>query len=80
MPEGIQIRQVRYLNNIVEQDHRFIKKRIRTMLGFKSFRTTKRIIAGIEAMHMVKKGQTSQGEKSVQNQVNCIHELFGLTA
>ncbi|EJS46578.1 hypothetical protein ICG_05653 [Bacillus cereus BAG1X1-3] len=36
MPEGIQIRQVRYLNNIVEQDHRFIKRRVRSMLGFKS--------------------------------------------
>ena len=38
IPEGIQIRQVKYLNNIVEQDHRFIKKRVRSMLGFKSFR------------------------------------------
>jgi len=80
MPEGIQIRQVKYLNNIVEQDHRFIKKRIRTMLGFNSFRTAKQIIAGIEAMHMIKKGQTLQGKKSVQNQVNFIHELFRLTA
>lgn len=39
MPEGIQLRQVRYLNNIVEQDHRFIKKRVRSTLGLKSFRT-----------------------------------------
>ncbi|PEP50101.1 DDE-type integrase/transposase/recombinase, partial [Bacillus pseudomycoides] len=39
MPEGIQIRQVKYLNNIVEQDHRFIKKRVRSMLGLKSFKT-----------------------------------------
>ncbi|MEY8351713.1 IS6 family transposase, partial [Bacillus cereus] len=68
MPEGIQLRQVKYLNNIVEQDHRFIKKRIRPMLGLKSLRTAKRIIAGIEAMHMIKKGQTLQREKSVQNQ------------
>ena len=36
MPEGIQIRQVKYLNNIVEQDHRFIKKRVRSMLGLNS--------------------------------------------
>ncbi|AQX56621.1 IS6 family transposase [Priestia flexa] len=80
MPEGIQIRQVKYLNNIVEQDHRFIKKRIRPMLGLKSFRTAKRIIAGIEAMHMIKKGQTLQGEKSVQSQVNLVHQLFGFPA
>ena len=39
--EVIQIRQVKYLNNIVKQDHRFIKKRVRTMLGLKSFRTAR---------------------------------------
>ncbi|EJR95155.1 hypothetical protein IKO_05760 [Bacillus cereus VDM034] len=61
MPEGIQLRQVRYLNNIVEQDHRFIKKRVRSMLGFKSFKTATSILRGVEAIHMMKKGQTSQG-------------------
>ncbi|MFP3126122.1 IS6 family transposase [Ectobacillus funiculus] len=80
MPKSIQIRQVKYLNNIVEQDHRFIKKRIRPMLGLKSLRTAKRIIAGIEAMHMIKKGQTLQGEKSVRSQVNLVHQLFGFPA
>ncbi|USK83141.1 IS6 family transposase [Peribacillus asahii] len=80
MPEGIQLRQVKYLNNIVEQDHRFIKKRIRPMLGLKSLRTAKRMIAGLEAMHMIKKGQTFQREKSVQNQKEFIHQLFGLVA
>ncbi|RAN66285.1 DDE-type integrase/transposase/recombinase, partial [Bacillus sp. SRB_8] len=39
MPEGMQLRQAKYLNNIVEQDHRFIKKRVRSMLGLKSFKT-----------------------------------------
>ncbi|OOR00250.1 IS6 family transposase, partial [Bacillus mycoides] len=57
MPLGIQLRQVKYLNNIVEQDHRFIKKRVRSMLGLKSFRTATSILSGIEAMPMVKKGQ-----------------------
>ncbi len=42
---------------MIEQDHRFIKKRIWTMLGLKSLRTATKMIAGIEAMHMVKKGQ-----------------------
>ncbi|GAA3314655.1 hypothetical protein GCM10020331_007740 [Ectobacillus funiculus] len=56
MPAGIQIRQIKYLNNIVEQDHRFIKKkRVRSMLGLKSFRTATSIISGLEAMHMMKK-------------------------
>jgi transposase, IS6 family len=57
MPVGIQVRQVKYLNNIVEQDHRFIKKRVRSMLELKSFRTAKSIISRIEAMHIVKKRQ-----------------------
>ncbi|WP_141499558.1 IS6 family transposase, partial [Bacillus toyonensis] len=55
MPKGIQIRQVKYLNNIVEQDHRFIKKRVRSMLGFKSYETVTSILSGVEAMHMMKK-------------------------
>ncbi|MCF2132361.1 IS6 family transposase, partial [Strepomyces sp. STD 3.1] len=78
MPEGIQLRQVKYLNNIVEQDHRFIKKRIRPMLGLKSLRTAKQMIAGIEAMHMIKKGQTLHWEKSGQNQKEFVHKLFGV--
>jgi IS6 family transposase len=80
LPEGLQIRQVKYLNNIVEQDHRFIKKRVRSMLGLKSFRTARSIISGIEAMHMAKKGQLVLRDKSVQNQVTFIHQLFGITA
>ncbi len=80
MLEGIQLRQVEYLNNTVEQDHCFIKKQIRPILGLKSLRTAKRIIAGIEAMHMIKKGQIFQREKSVQNQKEFIHKSFGLAS
>ena len=80
MPVGIQIRQVKYLNNIVEQDHRFIKKRVRSMLGLKSFRTAKSILSGIEAMHIIKKGQFISKNKSVQNEVKFIHQLFGMAA
>ncbi|PEO56689.1 DDE-type integrase/transposase/recombinase, partial [Bacillus toyonensis] len=54
---------------IIEQDHRFIKKRIRNMLGLKSLQTATKMIAGIETMYMIKKGQTSQGMKSVQKQI-----------
>ena len=53
----IELRQCKYLNNIVEQDHRAIKRRTRPMMGFKSFGSAVKIIAGIETMHMVKKGQ-----------------------
>ena len=80
MPAGIQTRQLKYLNNIVEQDHRFIKRRIRSMLGFKSFQTAVSILSGIEAMHMIKKEQIDLQNQSVQNQNIFIHQLFGLTA
>ncbi|WP_257151671.1 IS6 family transposase [Bacillus pseudomycoides] len=80
MPVGIQIRQLKYLNNIIEQDHRFIKKRVRFMLGFKSFCTATSILAGVEAMHMIEKEQIDLRHQSVQNQKKFIHRLFGLTA
>jgi transposase-like protein len=78
MPEGIQIRQVKYLNSMAEQDHRFIKKRVRLMLGLKSFRTATYILSGIEAMHMIKKKQ-DQGLKSVQNPKKFIHSFFWIS-
>jgi len=53
----IKIRQVKYLNNIVEQDHRAVKRVTRPMLGFKSFRSAQAVLAGIELMHMIRKGQ-----------------------
>ena len=53
----IELRQSKYLNNIVEQDHRAIKRIVRPMMGFKSFHCARVILAGIETMHMIKKGQ-----------------------
>jgi len=53
----IRIRQKKYLNNIVEQDHRAIKRRIRPMLGFKKFTCARVVLIGIELMHMINKGQ-----------------------
>jgi putative transposase len=53
----IEMRQSKYLNNIVEQDHRAIKRITWPMLGFKSFRCARILIAGIETMHMIRKGQ-----------------------
>ncbi|MEN2402566.1 IS6 family transposase [Flavobacterium sp. MC2016-06] len=54
---NIKIRQCKYLNNIVEQDHRFIKWRIQNSLGFKSFESAKRTLGGIEVVHMLRKNQ-----------------------
>src|ERR1700731_780324 len=53
----IKIRQNKYLNNIVEQDHRAIKRRTRPMLGFTTFRCARILLGGIELMHMIVKGQ-----------------------
>lgn len=55
--ETITVRQSKYLNNLIEQDHRNIKRRIRPMLGFKSFRRAQTILTGIELVHMIRKGQ-----------------------
>jgi len=57
----IVVRQVKYLNNIVEQDHRAIKRRTRPMLGFKDFSCARILLSGIELMHMISKGQMKNG-------------------
>ena len=56
----IDILQVKYLNNIVEQDHRFIKKLTRPMMGFKAFHSASATLDGIETAHMISKGQLNQ--------------------
>ena len=51
------VRQVKYLNNVVERGHRAVKRITKPMLNFKSFRSAKSALAGIELMHMIRKGQ-----------------------
>jgi putative transposase len=60
----IKIRQNKYLNNIIDQDHRAIKRRTRPMLGFKTFRCARILLGGIELMHMIKKGQLKDSGNS----------------
>lgn len=67
------IRQRKYLNNIVEQDHRAVKRITRPMLGFKAFHTARRTLVGIELMHMIKKKQL---EGSAEDQGRTAAELF----
>ena len=71
----IELRQSKYLNNLVEQDHRSIKRRIRPMMGFKSFDCAARLIAGIETMHMVKKGQLRCPGGLAFSDVDCFYSL-----
>ena len=60
-PSPIEIVRIMYLNNVVEQDHRTIKKRIRPMLGFKSFTSASATLEGIEVANMIRKGQITPG-------------------
>jgi transposase-like protein len=60
LPSDCKLRRVKYLNNIIEQDHRFIKKRVRACLGYHSFDTAERTLQGIEAMNMMRKGQVKR--------------------
>lgn len=53
----IKVQQAKYLNNILEQDHRFIKRITRPMMGFKAFHSAAATLAGIETAHMIRKGQ-----------------------
>jgi transposase-like protein len=73
----ILLRYNKYLNNIVEQDHRAVKRITRPMLGFKSFWSARIIIAGIETMHMIPKGQMNCPEGST---VSAAQQFYSLAA
>jgi len=75
------LRQSKYLNNIVEQDHRRVKRLVRPGLGFGSLRTARRTLAGYEAMAMIRKGQAHQvGGRDMRAQAAFVAKLFGLAA
>src|SRR5512135_489010 len=81
IPEGCELRQVKYLNNIVEQDHRFIKRRVKPGLGFFSPETAWNTLQGYEVMNMVRKGQVQGVNKgNIRAQVAFISNLFGVAA
>ena len=81
LPETTETRQSKYLNNTVEQDHRFIKRRVKPGLGFGSFNTARRTIKGYEAMNMIRKGQIKDTEKGdVMGQISFINQIFGVAA
>jgi putative transposase len=71
----MELRQSKYLNNMVEQDHRAIKRIVHPMMGFKSFWSARVIIAGIETMHMTKKGQLRCPDGQV---VSAADQFYGL--
>jgi IS6 family transposase len=76
-----ELRQRKYLNNLIEQDHRNVKRNLKPMMGFQLFNSARRTLHGIEAMAMLRKGQVKgikQGNSVSQAQF--INELFGVIA
>ena len=67
LPEDTKLRSSKYLNNLIEQDHRNIKSRVHVMLGFKRFKNAALTIAGIELMHRIRKGQFSLTNVSLKD-------------
>ena len=74
-------RPVQNLNNILEQDHRAVKRRVKAKQGFRESHTARRTIQGYEAMHMIRKGQARWVSGSdVRQQIQFIHTLFEVAA
>ncbi len=81
LPESCTLRSCKYLNNIIEQDHRFIKRRVKPGLGFWSFQTAWRTLRGYEVMNMIRKGQLHGAPKGdIVSQNRMIAQAFGLVA
>src|SRR4051794_33482860 len=81
LPAGYEPRPVKYLNNLTEQDHRFIKRRTNPGMGFGSFDTAWRTLQGYEAVHQLRKGQvlgTTRGD--IRSQIRFMEQAFGLAA
>jgi len=71
----IEVRQFKYLNNLIEQDHRAIKRITRPMMGFKSWMCAAILIAGIETMHMIKKGQMIRPTRHASSAAQQFYDL-----
>ena len=81
LPNRTQLRQCKYLNNLIEQDHRFIKRRVTLGLGFFRFNTAWRTIRGYESMNIIRKVQIARiGRGEIQMQVRFVSNLFGIAA
>ena len=81
LPRRARLRQCKYLNNVVEQDHRTVKKRVWLARGYGSFQSAWRTLQGIETMHMINKGRVRWLAKGdAVGQAHFIASLFGITA
>jgi transposase, IS6 family len=81
VPKDCKRRRVKYLNNVIEQDHRFIKKKVRASLCFKRFYTAEQTLEGIEAINMMRKGQVKRlAGSDAQGQAKFVASLFQIAA
>lgn len=81
LPKEVKLRQSKYLNNIVEQDHRGIKRLVKPGMGFGSFNTARRTIRGYEIINMMRKGQVLGVPKgAVKERILFLNQIFGVVA
>jgi len=81
VPRDCELRRVKYLNNVIEQDHRFIKKKVCASQCFKSFHTAERTLEGIEAVNMMRKGQVKRLDgRDAAGQAKFVESIFGVAA
>ncbi len=79
LPASCELRQITYLNNLIERDHRFIKRLTKPGMGFFSFETAWRTLQGYEVMNMIRKGQLQGVVKGdVRGQMALVATLFGV--
>jgi IS6 family transposase len=81
IPRRVALRQCKYLNNVIEQDHRMVKKRVWLAKGYGTFQSAWRTLQGIEAVNMIRKGRVRWlAKRDAFGQALFIGELFGLSA
>src|SRR5437870_6556507 len=81
LPHDCKLRRVKYLNNVIELDHRFVKKKVRSSQCFKRFHTAERTLEGIEAVNMMRKGQVKRLDRNdAVGQAKFVESLFHLAA
>jgi transposase, IS6 family len=81
VPKDCHLRRVKYLNSVIEQDHRFIRKKVRASQCFKRFHTAERTLEGIKAVNMMRKGQVKRlAGSGARGQAKFVASLFQIAA
>jgi len=81
LPRDCKLRRVKYLNSVIEQDHRAIRRRWRAMQCFRSSHTAERTLEGVEALHIMRKGQVKRVDRrDAVGQARFVQSLFGVAA